>query len=345
MIKDIKKYDESSMYNILENFFSQIKESIDLVKKSKKDTFTSYNKIIFCGMGGSAIGATFVENIIKYSINIPIYINTDYTLPNWVDNQTLAIITSYSGNTEETVSCYNQLIEKKNKPWIITSGGYLLQEAKKNNFTYVELIQNYPPRTAFGFMSSVILQLFIKNEFLNKRYYSFELNETALLIKNLSNQYMTYDRSEPLELAKFIYKKNIIIYSSPNTKAVGYRFKSQLAENAKILSYYHYFPELSHNDVEGYENLNDSLDNYVILWLIDEEDDPRIYKSIKVTSKIIDGIKNQKMIQFNQDSLLKRQYQMLYFLDCVSFYLSILYKTDPTPVKNISKIKNGISKC
>ena len=83
----------------------------------------------------------------------------------------------------------------------------------------------------------------------------------------------------------------------------------------------------------------------MILWLFDEKDDSRIYKSINATSNIMNKIKNQRMIQFNQNSLLKRQYQMLYFLDCVSFYLSILYKTNPTPVENISKIKNAISKC
>ena len=79
--------------------------------------------------------------------------------------------------------------------------------------------------------------------------------------------------------------------------------------------------------------------------MFDEKDDSRIYKSINVTSKMMNKIKNQRVIQFDQDTLLKRQYQMLYFLDFVSFYLSILYKTDPTPVENISKIKNGISKC
>ena len=332
------------MYNILENFFSQIKDSTFIVQESKKDTFSSYNKIIFCGMGGSAIGATFVENIIKDSINVPTYINTDYSLPNWVDNHTLVIITSYSGNTEETVSCYEQAIKKKNKPWIISSGGYLLQEAKKNNFTYCLLPENYPPRTAFGFMSSVLIQLLIKNNIVKEKYL-IHLKETVELIKNLSKQYIKFDTNDALELAKFIYKKNIVIYASPNTKAVGYRFKSQLAENAKILSYYHYLPELSHNDVEGFENLNNSLDDYVILWLFDEKDDSRIYKCIDVTSKIMNKIKNQKFVQFNQDSLLKRQYQMLYFLDCVSFYLSMLYKTDPTPVNNISKIKKSISKC
>ena len=344
MIEDIKKYDKSKMYKILEDFSYQIKDSEIIVEESKKDTFSNYNKIIFCGMGGSAIGATFVENIIKNTINIPTYTNTDYSLPNWVDKYTLVIITSYSGNTEETISCYEQTIKKEIRPWIITSGGHLLQEAKNRNFTYCQLPVNYPPRTAFGYMSSVLLQLLIKNDIVNKKYL-LQLKETVVLIKTLSNQYISYDTNDALELAQFIFKKNVIIYSSPNTKAVGYRFKSQLAENAKVLSYYHYLPELSHNDVEGYENLNNSFDKYVILWLFDENDDSRIYKSINATSNIMNKIKNQRMIQFNQNSLLKRQYQMLYFLDCVSFYLSILYKTNPTPVENISKIKNAISKC
>ena len=339
MKNNIKKYDKSNMFDILKSFHQQIDESFNLVNSSDLIDTHKYESIIFCGMGGSSIGASFIQSNIFSDLLIPSFVNNGYDLPNWVNDKTLVVIISYSGDTEETICNYNDAINKNIKPWIISSGGYLLNQAVIKKYLHVILPHNFPPRTAFGFISSVLILLLAKNKFINNSYI-INLKNSINLISSLSHKYCSNENNDAVDLAKFIFKKNIIIYSSPLTKVLGYRFKSQLSENSKILSYYHYLPELNHNDVEGYVNLNMSLDDYSIIWLLDYEDDIRIKKKVNSISTVMSELKNQKVLNFKGNSLLERQYHLLYFLDLVSFYLAILYKTDPTPVDNIKKIKS-----
>ena len=341
---DFNKYDKYNMLNIIENFHEQITESFDIVDTMDSISSSNINvnnikNIIFCGMGGSSIGSAFVKNLIEDDINIPMFINNDYTLPKWVDENTLVVITSYSGDTEETISNYKKAIKQNASLCIITSGGYLLDQAKINNIPFCLIPLGYPPRTAFGFMSSIIILILNKFNIVKDSLIK-DLNEVPKTLVKCRDNYLRKDNSKALKLAESLYQKNPIIYSSPLTKSIGYRFKCQLSENSKVLSYYHSLPELNHNDVEGYLNLKNSYDDYSIIWLQDKEDDLRITQNIKRTSNALSFIKSQDFVSFKDVSFLGRQYHMLYFLDIVSFYLSYLYKIDPTPIKIINKIKS-----
>ena len=334
---NFKKYDTQNMLDIIKKFDSQIIESFNIFNKNI-NIDKNIKNIIFCGMGGSSIGSAFVENIIRNQIKIPMFINNDYSLPNWVSQETLVIISSYSGNTEEVISNYEIAYKQNTQICIISSGGYLIDQAKINKISYCMLPAGYPPRTAFGFLSSVVLLILnsinlVSNSTIEK------LNSIPKMLVTYRNLYINKTNSKALKLAEDMFEKKIIIYSTPLTKSIGYRFKCQLSENSKILSYYHYLPELNHNDIEGYLNLNNSFDEYSIIWLFDSDDDERILKSMKRSSNALSFVKSQKFISFEDNYFIERQYHMLYFLDIVSFFLSYFYKTNPTPVEIIKKIK------
>ena len=196
----------------------------------------------------------------------------------------------------------------------------------------------YPPRTAFGFMSSLLMLVLNKINIVDNSLIDI-LQNIPIKINQYKNNYINDENNKAFKFAENLFEKNLIIYTSPLTKSVGYRFKCQLSENSKVLSYYHYLPELNHNDIEGYLNLKYNYDDYSIIWLYDMNDDKRIIDSIKRTSKALSFIESQDILCFDDKHFIERQYHMLYFLDIVTFYLSFLYQNDPTPIEIINKIK------
>ncbi len=340
--QDIKKHDRSNMFSLLENFSEQIVNSFDIVKNIQGNNnvsrYLNCNNIICCGMGGSSIGALFIKEIISKNLDIPLIVNNNYNLPNWSSKKSLVILSSYSGNTVETISCYHDCIQKNINPIVITSGGYLLKESIENNLTHFVIPSGILPRTAFGYMSSVLLLLFRKIGLFKTVDYKDELKNTANDLKLVKFNFTQLNDENPaLKLATQIKDNNIIIFCSPSTKSIGYRFKCQLAENSKILSYYNYLPELNHNEVEGFTNLINK--NYCLIWINDKNDSLEIIDSINKTSTILENIQNQYFLNKSGNSYLERQYKLINFLDWVSFYLAILYKTNPSPINNINKIK------
>ena len=169
MNKDlVNTIDKDNMFNVIADFSNHIKESFDIIEKSNININLKPNNIIICGMGGSAIGGDFVKTILLKKINIPIYVNRDYFLPKWVNENSLVILCSYSGNTEETISCLKEVEKLNIKPFIISSGGLLLNEAKKSNYYYVKLPKGIQPRAAFGYSSSLLLLLLNKIDIVDK---------------------------------------------------------------------------------------------------------------------------------------------------------------------------------
>ena len=160
--KDVTLIDSENMFDEIKNFYLQIDKSFDIINKFNYKIDQHFDKIIICGMGGSAIGGDFLASVLKNEIDLPIYINRNYTLPKWVNSLTLIIICSYSGNTEETISCYKETTKNNFMPIIISSGGYLVKEAQKNNFPFIKLISGIQPRAAFGYSSSLLFLLLIK---------------------------------------------------------------------------------------------------------------------------------------------------------------------------------------
>ena len=338
-IDDVKKYDVSNMFDVIMKTHSQIEDSLSIIKDFNPKA-VSYSNIIICGMGGSAIGGDFVLNILKDEAGIPIFVNRGYEIPNWVNKSTLVVLCSYSGNTEETISCYNYSKKITKHLLIISSGGYLLEEALKNDIDYIRLISGIQPRAAFGYSSSLLLLALEKLNITNNSYNNI-LENTAKSLKTMSSELSKINnKNKALIMAKNIYNKFIIIYGTSITETVCLRFRGQLAENSKILSMHNVLPELNHNEIEAFLNLKNSL----IVWIEDSNDNIQNKNRIKFTSKLLNHIEGQIFCSQNGDHVLERLYKNILFLDWVSFYASIFNKIDPTPVNNIMKLKKMLSR-
>ena len=126
-LNNIKTIDKNNFFNSIKEFPIQIEEIFKMgnILQNKKNNHLDYDNILFCGMGGSAIGGDLFKSILGNKLKFPMIINRDYEFSSWVNTSTLVILSSYSGNTEEIISCYNQCIDKGIKPIIISSNGIL----------------------------------------------------------------------------------------------------------------------------------------------------------------------------------------------------------------------------
>ncbi len=343
--KEIASIDIDNMRDQINSLYSQISDSIDIVSNftnrnnSYFDTVKNYNKILIIGMGGSAIGADFARAIVETESCIPIFVLRDYSIPNWVDEKTFVIASSYSGNTEETLTAYNKCLEIGCNSIAISTGGELSRLASANNIGVIPIPKGFQPRAAIGYSLSILLLLFIDMGLVNKKM----LKDSVNVAKNkLGTNYI--DSSK--KVAEKIFNTFPVIYSGGGyMEILSIRLKGQLAENSKILSYYSTFPEHNHNEIEGWNKLEDLTSEFSVLWIKDENDNPYIKKRMDIVKSIINKF-SDKQIELNLEggSKIERVFSMIHYIDWISFYLAIMYKVNPSPVNNIMKLKSLMSK-
>ena len=341
---NIEEFDRNDYIGMLKSFPKQIHEVVnikDLIINYKK-TNQKFNKILVCGMGGSAIGGDTVKSIILNKdwsdSELPIYINRDYSIPGWVDSDTFIILSSYSGNTEETISCYKKSIASSATIVIMTSGGELLEFAKDKSLPYALIPKGYMPRQALGYSVSIILRILnqynmIKSDIIKDL--AFQVN----ILEKQSNEYSLFGNKEnkAIDFSSQIYNRFNIIYTSQKMEVIGLRFRAQLAENAKVLSSHFVFPEQNHNEIEAFQNLY--LDNINIIWIDDISNHEKISKRMSLTKQVLKNVKHLH-ISFNDPCLMTRNLKLINFLDWVSYYSAIYNETNPYPVNVISELKD-----
>jgi len=340
ILKNIKKYDKSYMNKMIMSFPNQIEDAFKIIDNFKIET-KSFNSVLICGMGGSAIAGDICKEIIRDYADLFIYVNRDYELPKWVTEKTLVIISSYSGNTEETISCYKESIKRKIKPIIISTGGFLLNEAIKNNQPYLKVPMGFQPRAAIGYSISLLMLVLNKIGIVGDGLIKKIKNSISVIEKQNHELSLLNKNNQSLELAKNIYDKSILIYINNHLESIGLRFRCQLAENSKILSSHFTFPEQNHNEIEAFENMRNK--NLAIIWIKTSRDSEKIKNRMNVTSQILlDCVNNQYDVEKSGKNNIEIILTLINFFDWVSYYCAIFNKVDPSPVSAIKKLKSVI---
>ncbi len=347
-LANIKKLDKSNMLNLLLDFPLQCKQAYDIAKVNKllleKKDFT---KIVFAGLGGSAIGADLVRSYLYFESKIPINVCREYELPAYVDNSTLVFILSYSGNTEETLSAYQQARQKGAQLILISSDGALKEYAKNDKLPFIEIPRGLPPRCALGYLS--IIPLAVLNKLGMIKDIAPYIVETIEVLGELKNKNLNAAIGQKDNIAKYIadklFNKFAIIYSgSIHFDVAVTRLRGQLNENSKSLASTHVFPEMNHNEIVGWQNPKKLFNNFVVLMLRDKNMHPRVTKRMDITADILkdEGVSVLE-IWSRGENLLSRIFSLIYIGDFISFYLAILYGIDPTPVDRVTYLKKRLS--
>ena len=319
--------DKENMKQVLIDFSKQCREAVALAKGIKVQG--EINKILVCGMGGSAVGRDLLKTIMQDS-KIPVIVNRDYDIPD-VDENTLVFAVSYSGNTEETLSALTKAKNKNAKIVGITSGGQLSDLAE----TLIRVPSGLQPRNALGYLFLPILGVLYNSGILEVR--NSDLNEMIQIISDIE-----YFDEKGRDLARKIKDKVPIIYSSKRFEACAYRFKTQINENAKTSAWHNIYPELNHNELVGSQSMDRS--KFIIFQIRDRDDHERIKKRMDICKDLFEQTVDVEEILTMGDSLLSRIFSCIYIGDWVSYHLALWKRTDPSPVFLIENLKKELKK-
>lgn len=346
-LENIHKIDRANMLELLLDFPLQVRQAKDIAETARilfeKRVF---QKVVFTGLGGSAIGADLVRSYLYFESKIPVIVVREYDLPSYVDGETLVFVLSYSGNTEETLSAYGQAKEKGANLIAVSSGGVLEESALKDKVTFIRIPKGLPPRCALGYLSIIPLCMLAKLG-LVKEVAPF-INQTAGVLEDLKKS--LGPKIGPKDnLAKYIaeklWNKFVVVYSSSvHFDVAATRFRGQLAENAKALASSGVFPEMNHNEIVGWQNPKKLFKNFVVVMFRDKDVNPRVTKRMEITKDILrkEGIGIFE-IWSRGENLLSRIFSLIYIGDFISYYLAILYGIDPTPVERVTYLKKRLA--
>ena len=344
-VKLIKEVDVAGMFGLILGLDSQCEKAVSAAGSCNiPSEYSQVEKIIIIGMGGSAMGGDILSKLLINEIKIPIFVNRNYHLPNFADKKTLVFATSYSGNTEETLSSYDDAKKRGCRIICVTSGGKLAENAKSDMLPVIKIPGGQSPRSALGYMFLPVLIVMQNLGLIASK--TEDINETINLIKRLKTVWgnESSDSNLAKKLAKILYNKLPLIYSVDGCLGpVALRWKTQLNENSKILAYNNVFPELDHNEIVGWEGLDNLTKSMSVIILRDKGDFERNSKRIAITNSIIKDKPSEITEVWTQgNSILARMFSLIYLGDFVSFYLAILYKVDPTPVERIEILKKKL---
>lgn len=346
-LEEIHRIDPKGMYQCVLDFPNQVEEAFKIGRKAvipiKARGMTS---IILTGLGGSAIGGDLLRAYLANECAVPIVVNRHYTLPDFVGTKTFVIVSSYSGNTEETISAQKDAAKRKAKVLCISTGGVVTEFALKHKQPCIRIPGGLQPRAALGYSFFPLLVVLAKSGFVKSK--DRDIRETIELLKTKAREYGNPDSNgnPALKLASKLRGKLPVIYSSSeHLDAVNVRWRGQISENAKQLAYGNVLPEMNHNELVGWNVLKDLMKNTHVIFLRDKGDHARVSMREEITRNIVaqytSGITE---VWSEGTSLLARMFSLIQFGDWVSYYLAILNNQDPTPVNVIDFLKDELAK-
>ncbi|OGI16589.1 MAG: bifunctional phosphoglucose/phosphomannose isomerase [Candidatus Moranbacteria bacterium RIFCSPHIGHO2_02_FULL_40_12b] len=340
MEKKVDNIDKQNLRQIIIDSPKQIKDGLKLAEGINING--NFNSLMISGMGGSSLPA----NILRIYLNdlyvrnpeknkrFGIFQNRSYSLPPEAYENCLNFFSSYSGNTEETILSFKEAV-KNNLPSVgFASGGKILEMCQENSIPCVVIPSGIQPRYAIGYSFAAMFQVLsnmgmVENKAEELIGLSRKLEKTMLALEEKGR-----------ELAGKLVGKIPVIYSSAKFKSLAMIWKIKINENAKIPSFYNFYPELNHNEMIGYTL---PQGKFHVITLLDKNDHPQNIKRMEITAEMLKekGI-GTTIIEIENDNIFNTIFSTLLLGDWVSYYLALAYNQDPTPVEMVEDLKKRL---
>ena len=348
-IEKVRAVDPDNMYNRIFDLPEQMKDALEIGQKWKinPDEFSDIKNIVVIGMGGSAIGGDLIRTLFASDLMIPFNVIRNYTLPEYVDDETLVIASSYSGNTEETLSALDDALERKAMIAAVSTGGILKDVCELNQIPLAVIPSGMQPRAALGY-SFVPVLIFLEKIGLVKNIVD-KIEKTIAHLTTSREMYIEdnlLDKNLAKQLADKIHSKMLIIYSGPTlTDTVAMRWKGQICENSKNMAFANHYAEFNHNELVGWADaVKEHKDNLIVFQLRDRDDHPQIIKRMNIVKSLIEEYEIDVIdIQSKGENKIERMFYLIQLCDFVSYYLAVLNNADPSPVDVIMRLKKLLS--
>ncbi|MES2680662.1 MAG: bifunctional phosphoglucose/phosphomannose isomerase [Bacteroidota bacterium] len=325
------------MKTLVQDFTAQLKDSKAIAEKAIVSNSPNIQNIVITGLGGSGIGGTLISELVSDSCKVPILVNKDYFLPAYVNESTLLIVSSYSGNTEETLGALNEAITKKAQIIAVTSGGKVLELAKQHQFDFIEIPGGKPPRSCIGYSLVQLIKILVSKGLADKKLFSDLDNAIVLLDQENANI-----KAEAKKIAQKLTDKIPVIYSLGTCEGAVVRFRQQINENSKMLCWHNTFPEMNHNELVGWTTKNDSL---VVVTFHTSFDYERTRKRYEVCKPIFEKYSSAVIDIFAKGKSKLEQFLYLINIgDWISCEIADLRGIDPVEVNVIDRLKGELAK-
>ncbi|MGB3079628.1 MAG: bifunctional phosphoglucose/phosphomannose isomerase [Saprospiraceae bacterium] len=327
------------MDSLIARFMDQLEEAVEIgrnavIRPSKADVHNIY----VAGLGGSGIGADFVAAFIGDTCKVPYIVKKGYSVPAYVGPNTLAIASSYSGNTEETLISYDKIKSSGARIICVASGGKIIEKAKADGYDYIQVPGDWPsPRACLGY--SLTAQLWILHHlgYISEQPIR-EIQSSITLLRKESDQI----HEEAKKIAARLFQHIPVIYIEDRMEPVAVRLRQQINENSKALCWHHVVPEMNHNELVGWTEKNSSL---AVLYLRYEDDYSRYSLRMDINKTII-GKYADDIIEVHSKgkTMIERAMYLVHLGDWVSWYLSQLRGKDALEVNVIDFLKGELGK-
>lgn len=327
------------MEDLIVQFTHQMRESLAIANSYKfiAAKNTKFSNVILTGLGGSGIAGSIVQNFVFDKIKVPFVVNKDYFLPAFVNKDSLVIVSSYSGNTEETVAALKTAIKAKATIVCISSGGIVADLAKKKGIDCIILPPGMPPRSCIGYSMLQVIRVFEHFGVIKGILAKDIVAATSLLDAEEKDI-----RKKAKTIASKLLGKLPVIYSASDYEGMAIRFRQQLNENSKILTWHHAIPEMNHNELVGWK---DKDPNKVVLILRNENDYDRVQMRMEINKKVIkEYTPNIIEIYSKGNSYWERIFYFIHLTDYISIELAKLRNVDAMEVKVIDFLKGSLAK-
>jgi glucose/mannose-6-phosphate isomerase len=344
-VERIRTADPEDMLGRIKELPKQIQGAWQVTRAAQlPPAYGDVRNITVIGMGGSAIGGDLAAALLADELKIPMSVHRDYGLPAFIGRDSLVIASSYSGNTEETLSAFDEARKRGAKVLALTTGGALATQARAANYPVVTFSYKARPRATLGYSLGLVLGSLARLGLI--RDLSADIDAAVADLAKLEERVHEGARTnDAKKLAIELYGRIVFAYGAGVMGVMARRVKGQWNENAKNWSAYDVMSELNHNAVVGFPNPQIAREAITVLLLRSDRDNPRHKIRFDVTRELLDRASIQhKSLQFGGTNLLSEVLQMTLFTDYVSFYVALLNGADPSPNTAIDYLKDRLAK-
>lgn len=348
-LSEIKKLDKANMLGSIEVLADQCRQAWqDLKGVNIPRDYHQVKNIVVAGMGGSAIGAHIVKSLFTNELKVPLEIINDYHLPAYVNKEALVVLSSYSGSTEETVSCLSEIKERQSKVLVMTSGKDLAEFLKKDKLPgYLFTPRFNPcgsPRIGLGYSLFGLLILFGKIGFI--KFSEPEAQRSIRIIEKNNKSFGVSSKelnNQAKQLAKKLLQKIPIYFSGGFLAGNIHTAANQLNENAKTFGSWFLLPEINHHLMEGLVFPKVIKESLSFVFFESALNEPRIQKRFELTKEAVkkSGIQTSSY-KLQGKNKLDQVFEMLVLGSYIGFYLAMLYEIDPTPIPVVDWFKKNM---
>lgn len=336
--------DPKDMLRLTEEFPDQCRKALAIAQQVDLPQLETIPAVVaLCGMGGSAAGGDFARALFEAHGGAAFVVVRDYTLPNFIGVGDVVFCASYSGNTEETLSCYEQAKKAGARVIAITGGGKLEQMAREDGHTVCVVPGGQPPRTALGFMAVPVMHFCVEMKLIP----AIEFEKTFELLDQVAKDLTVEAEGNAAQvLAEQLFGHVPILYGLGIWQGlIANRWRSQFNENAKQLAFFNSYPELNHNEILGWVNASKlGVAKYVGVLLEDGQETAKMKKRAEVTERLVKDTADFHHVVARGDTLIEQMLSLAYFGDFVSLYLARMNEVDPETIDSINILKDELSK-